>query len=107
MNLDFINLRKISGGDAALESELFRVFFESSKECVETMRQNMGRSGAEEWRMQAHSLRNISLAIGADDLAGLCREAQDNFLTTTIQKQSMLSAIELALSYIDQELREI
>ncbi|HVY11979.1 MAG TPA: Hpt domain-containing protein [Alphaproteobacteria bacterium] len=96
MNLDFTNLRKITGGDAVMESELFQIFLDSAQECLSLLRQSCGPEGESVWRGQAHAFKGLSFAIGADELGALCREAQERANAPLAEKRKMLVGIEQA-----------
>lgn len=74
--VDLTNLRTITGGDAAVEHELFSIFLESSAECLTALQNNKHAAGSDEWRRQAHAFKGISHALGAMLLGDLCRDAQ-------------------------------
>lgn len=92
VNLD--NLHKMTGGDKALERELFDVYLGSSDECLNMMRLNQYAGQEEVWRTQAHAWKGMSLNLGADVLGKLCAEAQMNHLAPPEEKAKMLAAIE-------------
>jgi len=92
--VDLTNLREMTGGEKALETELFNVYLQSSNECLAALRANMGTGQEEIWRTQAHAWKGMSLSRGAGELGRLCAEAQMNHLAPPEQKQSMLAAIE-------------
>ena len=50
MSLDFAILRKITGGDAMLESELFGVFLDSAKECLTLLHEAHNTNDDLAWR---------------------------------------------------------
>jgi HPt (histidine-containing phosphotransfer) domain-containing protein len=92
VNLD--NLREMTGGDKALEKELFDVYLTSSEECLAKLRENTDDGKEEEWRTQAHAWKGMSLNLGADELGRLCADAQMNNLVPSEKKIEMLAAIE-------------
>jgi HPt (histidine-containing phosphotransfer) domain-containing protein len=106
MNLDFTNLRKITGGDAILESELFQIFLDSSKECLMFMRQGLETGDETLWRTQAHAFKGISFSIGADELGRLCKDAQENYTLPPEIKSQMLIAIEKEYAHVARQLDE-
>lgn len=92
VNLD--NLREMTGGDQALEKELFDVYLASSETCLDALRKNQGVGNEETWRTQAHAWKGMSLNLGADNLGKLCAEAQMNHTAPPEKKAEMLAAIE-------------
>jgi HPt (histidine-containing phosphotransfer) domain-containing protein len=105
MNLDFSQLRKITGGDQVLEAELFHVFLDTSNECMDFLRQSSDPGGEDMWKAQAHALKGISFAIGADDLGALCRRAQEEYLMEPADKKVLLAAIEQEYALVIEELK--
>jgi HPt (histidine-containing phosphotransfer) domain-containing protein len=91
VNLD--NLREITGGDTEIEQELFRIFLESSAECLTALAVNCGADQTEAWRKQAHALKGISYNLGAQALGDLCKMAQDEPTMSAPDKQALLTAI--------------
>lgn len=104
MNLDFTNLRKITGGDAILESELFQIFLDSARECLSFMRLGLKNDDETLWRTQAHAFKGLSYSIGAEELGNLCRAAQENCAVPVLQKQQMLNEIEKAFALVEKQL---
>ncbi len=88
------NLREMTGGDAALEKELFTVYLSSSDVCLESLRANVGVGNEETWRTQAHAWKGMCLNLGAETLGKLCAEAQMNNIAPPEKKAEMLAAIE-------------
>jgi HPt (histidine-containing phosphotransfer) domain-containing protein len=105
MNLDFSNLRRITGGNAMVESELFQIFLESAHECLTFLREACDSNDEGVWRTQAHAFKGISFSIGADDLGRLCKEAQENYIRPLEYKRAMLARIEKEFSEVEQELK--
>lgn len=88
------NLREMTGGDKALEKELFDVFLTSSDDCLKALESNQGAGQEETWRTQAHAWKGMSLNLGAEPLGKLCAEAQMNHLAPPEEKARMLAAIK-------------
>jgi HPt (histidine-containing phosphotransfer) domain-containing protein len=66
-----------TGGDRAFLAELIDAYFEDSASLLPAMRQALTAGSAEQLRLAAHSLKSSSASLGADDLAGLCRELEE------------------------------
>jgi len=94
------NLREMTGGDLALEKELFEVFLTSSQDCLNALQANAGAGQEETWRSQAHAWKGMSLNLGADELGKLCAEAQMNHLAPPEKKAEMLAAIDAAYAKV-------
>lgn len=92
VNLD--NLREMTGGDPALEKELFGVYISSSENCLATLKDNVAAGKEETWRTQAHAWKGMSLNLGAEALGALCADAQMNHLAPQEKKTEMLANIE-------------
>jgi HPt (histidine-containing phosphotransfer) domain-containing protein len=98
VNLD--NLREMTGGDVALERELFTVYLDSAQGCLEALRQSCGAGAEETWRTQAHAWKGMSLNLGADKLGGLCAEAQHGAHEPEATKTALLASIEAAYTEV-------
>jgi HPt (histidine-containing phosphotransfer) domain-containing protein len=86
----------MTGGDPALEKELFSVYLQSAADCLQALRQSCGPEAAETWRTQAHAWKGMSLNLGADKLGDLCAQAQHGSANPEPQKRELLAAIEAA-----------
>ena len=102
--VNFDNLREITGGDLALESELFRNFIASSAACLEGLRGAMAGGDEGEWRKHAHALKGVCLNLGADALGGLCKKAQEDYRATGEEKRLILCDIEGELARVQAAL---
>ena len=92
--VDLTNLREMTDGDTELEQELFAEFISSSEECLAIMSENCTDGENEAWRSNAHALKGTSINLGADTLAGLCKDAQENHAANSNEKQGMLETIK-------------
>lgn len=92
--VNFDNLREITGADAEIEGELFRVFLDSSTECLEGLRTACGSGDETSWRKVAHAFKGICFNLGAAPLGELCKHAQDDCRATLEEKMEMISAME-------------
>lgn len=99
-SVDINNLRDITGGDTALENELFSVFLESAAECMAGLQTACARSDEIAWRNAAHAFKGISLNLGAMPLSALCKNAQDSYQTSLSEKQAMLAMIQSELERV-------
>ncbi len=88
------NLREMTGGDPAVEKELFSIYFTSAEECLKALRAATDAGQEETWRTQAHAFKGMSLNLGAETLGNLCADAQMNHLASSDKKAEMLAAIE-------------
>ena len=94
VNLD--NIREMLGGDPAREKELYGIYMEASEECLTIMEGCFGASAEEieNWHRQAHSLKGMSMNLGAEKLGQLCGEAQKNDKAPPEEKKKMLDAVQ-------------
>jgi HPt (histidine-containing phosphotransfer) domain-containing protein len=92
--VNLFNIREMLGGDPAREKELYGIYMEASEECLTIMQGNLGPDGEENWHRQAHSLKGMSMNLGADALGALCAEAQKNDKAPAEEKEKMLAAIQ-------------
>jgi histidine phosphotransfer protein HptB len=104
--VDLSSLHEITGGDTAIEKELFASFLESSDACLAGLRAAGEPAQETEWRKHAHAFKGISLNLGAAELGHLCKEAQDKCQAPPEQRKHMLAAIEAEFArvraYLDQ-----
>ena len=66
-----------TGGDPAFLSELIDTYFEDSATLLPQMRQALAGGSAEQLRRAAHSLKSNSASLGAEGLALLCRDLEE------------------------------
>jgi two-component system, sensor histidine kinase and response regulator len=71
------NLLATTGGDPAFLAELIDTYFEDSATLLMVIRQALTEGSAEQLRRAAHSLKSNSASLGAEDLAVLCRELEE------------------------------
>ncbi|WP_233205041.1 Hpt domain-containing protein [Alkalicaulis satelles] len=72
--LDRAHLRRYSGGDAALEAELFALLESQMGACLAAMK---AADDDEAWRRAAHTLKGASRGVGAMALGEACARAED------------------------------
>jgi HPt (histidine-containing phosphotransfer) domain-containing protein len=83
--VDLSNLREAIDNDKDLEKELFEEFISSSTALIAELKNYLAdtEDARENWRTTAHSIKGISLNLGAEQLGKLCADAQENAGTTT------------------------
>ena len=96
----FDNIREITGGDAALEAELFRHFFDSVNDCLTDLRGALEAGDEASWRGASHALKGVALNVGAQPLSELCRRAQNDSAAAPAAKHYMLAGIEAELERV-------
>lgn len=72
--LDREHLALYSGGDPALEAELFALLGAQIADCTARMR---AANSAEDWRAAAHTLKGAARGVGAKALGEACAAAED------------------------------
>ncbi|MER2519085.1 MAG: Hpt domain-containing protein [Bdellovibrionales bacterium] len=105
--IDLKNLREISGGDCALETQLFKSFLSSADEGLAGLKEAQQKDDAPLWRRHAHAMKGISLNLGANPLGDLCRKAQDNYRADSEEKVAMLTQIETELNKVQTQLNAL
>jgi HPt (histidine-containing phosphotransfer) domain-containing protein len=91
--VDLANLIEMIGDDPNMQKDLFAEFMRAFESGYADMQKNSATGGEEIWRTQAHALKGISFNLGAMELGGLCKTAQDSKEAPSAEKQSQLSAI--------------
>ena len=66
-----------TGGDAAFLAELIDTYFEDSAALLPAMHQALAAGSTEQLRRGAHSLKSNSASLGAQGLALLCRDLEE------------------------------
>jgi HPt (histidine-containing phosphotransfer) domain-containing protein len=102
--VNFDNLRAITDGDPELEAELFRLFFESSDDCMAGLRAALAADDAMAWRERAHAFKGVCFNLGAESLGALCKQAQEDCRAATDDKQQMLAAMDTGLARVREVL---
>jgi len=91
------NLHEMTGGDDALERELFQVFLSTSEDCLAALKASCTQGAEETWRTQAHAWKGMCLNLGAEKLGQLCATAQTSHTAPPEQRTQML--LEIAQEY--------
>lgn len=99
------NLREMTGGDPALENELFGVYLQASDDCLKALKDSTGGGKEEIWRTQAHAWKGMSLNLGAEALGSLCAQAQTNHTQAEAQKKDLLAQMEAEYEKVKAFLR--
>lgn len=74
MIFDRDHLARYTGGDAALEAELFNLLREQSDRCLAAMQ---AATDVDAWKAAAHTLKGASRGVGAFELGEACQRAED------------------------------
>ncbi len=105
--VDLTNLRSMTDGDVEMEKLLFEEFFSSFEDGIASLQTNLENDVAETWRKQAHSLKGISLNLGAMELGELCKKAQDEFESGKDSKSELLKNMVMEYGRVRQFLTEL
>lgn len=97
--LDLDHLSRYTGGDNALEAELFGLFTTQAETCVARLET---ASEAEEWKAAAHTLKGASRGVGAMMLGEVCAAAE----TAPLDPQ-MIGEVRGAAMATLQEMRRV
>jgi HPt (histidine-containing phosphotransfer) domain-containing protein len=103
--VDLTNLRAMLDGDKDLELALLEEFIRSSTACLNSMAAGIGDAAGEMWRTQSHSLKGISINLGAMRLGELCKQAQDAYTLPAAERLPLYHAIEAELADVHQFLK--
>lgn len=103
--IDLDNLRRITGGDADMEKELFQIFLESGESCIKNLHQVFAADDSEGWKSHAHAFKGLSLNLGANPLGALCNQAQQAYLAARDEKQKLLTSIEAEFARVQESLK--
>jgi len=90
--VDLTNLRSMTDGDAEMEKALFEEFFSSFEAGMASLQKNIG--DAEAWEKEAHALKGVALNLGAMELGGLCKKAQEEPHADAGTKSGLLNSIQ-------------
>jgi len=96
-------LTAICDGDVAFSHELAESFLESAPRCLATINKALESGDSTTLASQAHALKGISLTIGAEDLATLCKK-----LEGAANRADLKASAAAAASVVDEweEIRE-
>jgi len=98
--VDLTNLNDMIGDDPDLRAELFKEFIKSSEASLAILRANCDEGAQETWRKESHSMKGISLNLGAEALGELCKTAQEHYTSSVAAKHDLLSKIEIEYSHV-------
>lgn len=74
--VDLAHLARYTGGDAALNAEILRLFQGQAESLVGQMKDIIERGDAKSWREVAHALKGAARGIGAFALADTAAEIE-------------------------------
>jgi HPt (histidine-containing phosphotransfer) domain-containing protein len=74
--VDLTHLARYTGGDAALNAEVLRLFDNQASELVERLQSIIDASDAQSWRTITHTLKGAARGIGAFGLGDAAAAAE-------------------------------
>ena len=74
--VDLDHLARYTGGDAALNAEILRLFDGQASELVEKLRSILEARDAKSWKLTAHTLKGAARGIGAFELGNAAAAAE-------------------------------
>ncbi len=84
--LDRGRLRRLSGGDSALEGALLSLFGETLEKCLARLENAADR---ESFYLSCHELKGAAANIGAARIAAVCAGAEDRFAAAEIRAETL------------------
>ena len=105
--VDLTHLEEMTDNDKVLMKELFEEFDLSGKQTIEQLEESLISGNIETWRSAAHALKGVTLNLGANSLAVLCKIAQERFEDSTAEKAKMLIEIKAAFIQAQDFLKTI
>jgi histidine phosphotransfer protein HptB len=98
--VNFDNLHTLTSGNADVEAELFRIFLDSSQDCLMTLRNACSTGDEMAWKQSAHAFKGLCLNLGAEPLGLLCNKAQHDCRASSAEKEALLTALEQELTQV-------
>ena len=74
--VDLAHLARYTGGDAALNAEILRLFDAQASELVEKLRSILEARDAKSWKLATHTLKGAARGIGAFGLGDAAAAAE-------------------------------
>ena len=74
--VDLAHLARYTGGDAALNAEILRLFDNQASELVERLKAILDARDAKSWKMAIHTLKGAARGIGAFSLGDAAAAAE-------------------------------
>ena len=98
--VDLPALRDLFGNDPEDEKMLFDLFFTTSNEALENLKQAIDNDDNEQWRKAAHKIKGSAANMRAENLASICAEAEKNYEYSD-KKDSYLKNIKKEIQNIE------
>lgn len=101
--IDLEHLARYSGGDAALEEEVFSMFRQQVEMWLRLLEP---KADMETWASAVHSLKGSARSIGAHQLASACEVAETvraaGLTQRSVAAQDVRACADAALKFIDE-----
>lgn len=96
--LDMGQFNTITEGKSSNQTELLKIFFSNSAECLEIMERNSANDmGLKAWQCALAELRDIASSIGALELSKVCAVAEKVGIESEGERKKMLVSVKLHL----------
>ncbi|MBU6234398.1 MAG: response regulator [Alphaproteobacteria bacterium] len=87
------HLESFTEGDPDVERDLFNIFIDQMGIGITSLEASIGQHNHSDWHAAAHRFKGAAANLGAERLAALCYEAEQNPDLSEPQKKLLLSAI--------------
>lgn len=94
--VNLAHLVSFTDNDPVIEKELFSLFFEQALIGIEKLKETCEEGTEEEWKKAAHKFKGAAANLGAEMLASLCFEAENQHLASHAIKLQLLEQITAA-----------
>lgn len=98
--LDRDHLARYTGGDTALEAELFNLFLKQTQACLERLK--IAQSD-QEWCDAAHTLKGSARGIGAFKLGEVCADAET---CATDQRSTVMADLMKEVQVVTRDIEQ-
>lgn len=105
--VNLTDLSSITDGNKEIELALFEEFYTSSETGLRTLAANCTDGANEIWRATAHALKGGAYNIGALELGGLCKQAQENAAIPADAKRALLEKIQAEYAAVKAYLQTV
>ncbi len=103
--IDLSTLYTISGGNIEFEKKIFKEFISSVEEKLGIMNEKCIDGECKTWHKCAHSIKGISVTIGANKLSEICHDAQENAAASAEVKSNLLKKLQKEYTLVKDYLK--
>ncbi len=105
--VDLSALYTISGGNIDFEKKIFKEFISSVEEKLGLMHEKCVDGESKTWHSCAHSIKGISVTIGANKLSEISHDAQENAAAPAEVKSKLLSKLQKEYALVKEYLKNV